>query len=326
MNATEFFRGVIAELTKMGYNVRQQEGCWSRSNGSSWAHGMPVGHVNHHFVIPLSAPLANGVQNVTYGDSTLQGPKCNFYGGVDPRTGEKVITFISVGPSNNAGRGNLSVLNRVKADQQPVGWAALHGLPDDYLTANVNYAGVELHHPGDATPWPEKLIELAVDLNVAMCKVAGWSHNRCIMHAEHSSRKIDMSWHGPQGGFELRAKIAAKLSGTIPTPTPTPVPNPPTAQEEEDEDMYKLVRGDSGPNQGMVFAAGPGRFFHVADPLHYQTGVAVGMWKDEVKTLGLADLDTLRDICLSNGADMAGDKDGNIVGSPLPSDYVQGKV
>ncbi len=115
---------------------------------------------------------------------------------------------------------------------------------------------------------------------------------------------------------------ALKRGGQPAPPDPDPTPNPPTVTEDEEEDMYKLVRGDSGPNQGMVFAAAPGRFFHVADPQHYAIGVATGLWKDSVQTMGLADLDVLRDICISNNVD----KDMNIVGNPLPSDYVQGKV
>jgi LysM repeat protein len=104
---------------------------------------------------------------------------------------------------------------RVRNDRAPVGWVAEHYSPvaDNWSSATRYYCGTEMHHPGDSTPWPPKLIQLAVDLNAAMCIVGGWTANRCHMHAEHSARKIDMSYLRGQGGFDLRARIATRISG-----------------------------------------------------------------------------------------------------------------
>jgi len=226
--ASDFFQRVNQVLRGWGYDVEEQEGCWGRSNGSSWAAGIPRAHTNHHFVIPLSAPFMSGVNNVTYGDSTLQGPKCNYYGGVDPTTGKKRIRFIAVGTANHPGQGNTTNRDRVLNDIEPIGWAATHGISDNWSGATTVYAGTELHHPGDSTPWPPGLIEIARDINAAMCIVGGWTWKRCHMHAEHSSRKIDMSFHTVNGGFDLRQLIKGRLEGGVILPTP------PEPTEEDD--------------------------------------------------------------------------------------------
>ena len=217
MNATEYYQQVNALLRKWGYPVEEQEGCWSRSNGSSWAAGMPQACTNHHFVISLSSPFENGAQNVTYGDSTLAGPKCNYYGGIDASTGKQRLRFISVGPANHAGMGRSETYNRMMSGSAPLGWVSVSYSPvaDNWAAGNTHYTGTEWHHPGDSTPWSDALIDLAVALNTAECTIGGWDEKRVHMHAEHSARKIDMSYHTTQGGFDLRAKVAARLGGSV---------------------------------------------------------------------------------------------------------------
>lgn len=212
--ASDLFSSINNTLRGWGYPVEEQEGCWSRSNGSSWTQGVPIAHVNHHFVIPLSSPLENGISNVTYGDSSLSGPKCNWYGGIDPRTGAPRIRFISVGPANHAGQGRIEVRNRVAANLPPYGWVAVSYSPvaDNWSGGNTSYAGTEWHHPGDSTPWPDALIDLVNAHNTAICRVAGWPADRCIEHAEHSARKIDRSYHTTSGGKDLRANVASRLN------------------------------------------------------------------------------------------------------------------
>jgi hypothetical protein len=213
--ASDLFNDVNNLLRSWGYPVEEQEGCWSRGNGQSWVSGIPQGHVNHHFVIPLSSPIMNGVNNVTYGDSSLAGPKANWYGGIDPSTGAKRLRFISVGPANHAGMGRSEVRDRVTRDVAPLGWVATSYSPvaDNWGSGNGTYAGTEWHHPGDGTPWSDALMDLATALNAALCTKRGWSASRCFMHAEHSARKIDMSYHGTRGGFDLRDRVAARLTG-----------------------------------------------------------------------------------------------------------------
>lgn len=213
--ASDLFSDVNNLLRSWGYPVEEAPGCWSRSNGSVWANGVPMAHTNHHFVIPLSSPFMNGANNVTFGDSSLSGPKCNWYGGIDPATNRQRLRFIAAGPANHAGMGRIEVRNRMGAGLAPLGWVATSYSPvaDNWGSGNVTYAGTEWHHPGDATPWSDALMDLATALNAALCTKTGWGANRIFMHAEHSGRKIDMSYHGRNGGHDLRASTALRISG-----------------------------------------------------------------------------------------------------------------
>ena len=213
--ASDFFAAVNGLLRGWGYPVEEHEGCWSRGNGTSWANGMPIGHTNHHFVIPLSNPFMNGANNVAYGDSSLSGPKANYYGGIDASTGAQRLRFVSTGCANHAGMGRSEVFDRVRNNTPPLGWVSVSYSPvaDNWGSANAWYMGTEWHHPGDSTPWSDKLMDLITAHNAAICTIAGWPVARIIMHAEHSARKIDMSYHTTQGGFDLRALVAARLSG-----------------------------------------------------------------------------------------------------------------
>lgn len=223
MQAVAFFTGVNNLMRSWGYPVEEQAGCWSRDNGSSWSSGGPEASTNHHFVIPLSARFEDGASNVTNGDATLSGPKCNYYGGLDASTGKQRLRFISVGPANHAGMGRSDTYNRMMGGNPPLGWVAVSYSPvaDNWSSGNAHYAGTEWHHPGDSTPWPDLLIDLATALNAAMCIQAGWGAERVFMHAEHSARKIDMSYHSTQGGFDLRDLVKNRLEGKTPTPIPT---------------------------------------------------------------------------------------------------------
>lgn len=107
------------------------------------------------------------------------------------------------------------------------------------------------------------------------------------------------------------ARIAATLpgSGTGPAPTPTP---------EQDGDMYQLVKADSG--NGALFAYAPGRFIHVPDPAHLDTGAAAGLWDPgTVLIVSAGDLDVLRDDACGNGTADTPDAKGVNLTDRLPS-------
>ena len=210
--ASDLFDAINNQMRAWGYPVEEAEGCWSRSNGSSWTGGMPIAHTNHHFVIGLSRPFMNGANNVTYGDANLAGPKSNWYGGIDPATGRQRLRFIAAGPANHAGRGRIEVRNRISAGQAPLGWVSTSYSPvaDNWGGGNTAYLGTEWHHPGDSTPWSDPLMDLIVALNTATCLKARWPSSRIFMHAEHSARKIDMSWRTTRGGHDLRAATEAR--------------------------------------------------------------------------------------------------------------------
>lgn len=219
--ASDLFGKANALLRSWGQPVEEGAGCWSHGNGSSWAAGVPQAFTNHHFVISLGSPFENGASNVRNGDSKLAGPKANYYGGIDPATGRRRLRFIAVNPANHAGMGRIETHNRMMGNAEPLGWIAEKYSPvaDNWGGANRTYAGVEWHHPGDATPWSNDFINLVVDLNVAMCMAAGWNANRSHQHAEHSARKIDMSYQRGRGGFIIRERVRARLSGGPPPPT-----------------------------------------------------------------------------------------------------------
>lgn len=223
MQAADFFAGVNNLMRSWGYPVEERSGCWSRGNGSSWPTGMPEAHTNHHFVIKLSSPFENGASNVANGDATLSGPKSNYYGGIDQATGRQRLQFIAVKPTNHAGQGRSETYQRMTSGRAPLGWVATSYSPvkDNWGDGNRRYAGTEWHHPGDSTPWSPLFIDLVVALNTAMCIVASWGPERCHQHAEHSARKIDMSYLTRQGGFDIRARVADRMSGKTPTQPPS---------------------------------------------------------------------------------------------------------
>lgn len=102
------------------------------------------------------------------------------------------------------------------------------------------------------------------------------------------------------------AGIAASLGGGgSVAPGPSPIPS-------EDDEIMKLIQADSG--NGAIFAYSPGRFIHVPDPSHLDTGTRNGLWDGAVSQCSAGDLDVLRDNCVGNGAG----KGDNLV-NELPS-------
>ena len=114
--------------------------------------------------------------------------------------------------------------------------------------------------------------------------------------------------------FEIavNASTLANIAATLPAGGGTPSPTPTPDDDEEDETM-KLVKADSG--NGATFAFSPGRFIHVPDPAHLDTGDRVSLWNSQaILVVSLGDLDILRDNCVGNGAG----KGDNLV-NELPS-------
>src|SRR3982751_6874257 len=55
MSITDDFHGIVSRLRGWGFNIREESGCYGRSNGTSWSGGEPYGHVNHHYVCSLNS-------------------------------------------------------------------------------------------------------------------------------------------------------------------------------------------------------------------------------------------------------------------------------
>jgi hypothetical protein len=145
------------------------------------------------------------------------------------------------------------------------------------------------------------------------------------LHKEYApDRKQDLS-NFDADAWRARAGLAqtgGPVTPSKPTQTPAPQPTTPTPVHEDEEDMYKLIVGN-GSSTGAVFAASPGRFFHVESPAHLDAGTKAGLWSGNITVVDIGELDIIRDIALGNGAG----KDDNLPGSgALPSDIAQGKA
>ena len=176
MSAADSYPKQVALLRSWGFTVKEQSGCYGRSNGSSWAEGDRRAQLNHHFVCPL-APPANPQ---TFVDNLRAGNTVQW--AIDA---VGVIYLIGTGPMNHAGKGDQSVYNRVKSGQAPTGW---HPPSNAWESGNRYYDGVELLHPGDSSPYPDAMINATVALNASRCIVLGQSANTSIMHGEHTNR------------------------------------------------------------------------------------------------------------------------------------------
>jgi hypothetical protein len=210
VSVADDYRKIVSILRGWGITVVEWDGCYGRSNGSGWAAGVPIGHVNHHYVCSLNPDqsyIDNLVANLANGE-TVQ-----WFDDV-----HGVAYLIGVGPMNHAGTGNQSVLDRTRADQPPPSNPAGS---QGSISGNPHYSGTECQHPGDSTPWPGPMLDTMVAINAATFLVFGYSANRAINHSEWSNRKIDMSAGGGVNSdgwsaAELRRRVAARMSGTVP--------------------------------------------------------------------------------------------------------------
>lgn len=270
-------------LRSWGYTVVETPGCYGANNGLDWDNGVgPQASLDHHFGCSLNPAQSyiDGMVNMlkdgyaTGGGGFLPGPVVNRF--VDMNG---VIYLIATGPANHAGQGSSVVLNGAISGLAPSGSAASRGLEDDGIK-NHNYVGTETQHPGDSTPYPEKLIDSLVALNAADCLTWGYSPNAVIQHFESTRRKVDMSYLGgvngtPGPGVDIRAKVKEFINAkNNPSPAPEPVPVPPL---EEDEAVYPTVSYAS-----KIYAVTPWGLVYIENKTQYNTGVKVKLFKESV--------------------------------------------
>jgi hypothetical protein len=203
------FKAAVGLLRGWGFKVVEWSGCYGRSNGLGWASGRPDGHINHHFVCSLN-PSQSYIDSLVAG--LANGKTVNWFADV-----HGVAYLIGTGPMNHAGTGNSSVRDLTRQGKPPPGPARSAG----DITGNTYYSGTECQHPGDATPWPEPMVDVMVAINAAEFNVWGYTSARAINHYEWTSRKIDMSWlggpsSGTKAGDELRKRVAAQMGGSTP--------------------------------------------------------------------------------------------------------------
>jgi hypothetical protein len=225
MTTADDFRAIVGRLRSWGFTVREQGGCYGRSNGSSWTNGKPDGHGNHHYVCSLNPEqsyIDGLVANLT-ADNVV-----NWFADVNG-----CAYLIGTGPMNHFGTGNSSVLALTRKDQAPPGPASS---PGD-MSGNQSYSGTECQHIGDSTPWPTPLVDVMVAINASEFLQWGYSADRAINHFEWTNRKIDMSAAGgpssTAAGIELRRRVAAQMTGS-PTQPPEDDDMPYTEQQMKD--------------------------------------------------------------------------------------------
>ena len=136
------------------------------------------------------------------------------------------------------------------------------------------------------------MLDVMVAINAAEFLVWGYSSARAINHFEWTNRKIDMSAGGGpnSGGWageELRRRVAARMSGSVPEPEPEPEP-------EEDDDVYRTYQPDAGPDSGGIWIAGPGFCEVIPSMEYYDILVKVGAAKP-VTSVTHREFDVLKD-------------------------------
>jgi hypothetical protein len=159
----------------------------------------PIGVMNHHTAD--STPTSSALNLILQGRPDLPGPLAQIYLDWDG-----VAYIVASGEANHAGMGVNVVRQRALANLAPKGdAAAIYGGGSDDYGGNDYWIGIEVQHPGDSTPHPQAQLDTLIKVNAAICAHQGWSHNRCIHHREHTSRKIDMSWRGDLRGLVRQA-------------------------------------------------------------------------------------------------------------------------
>ncbi len=206
MSTEDDFRAIVGRLRGWGFSGDEYPGCYGRSNGSGWTHGRPVGHVFHHYVCKMD-PAQSYIDQLV--SSLANSQTVNWFADVNGR-----FYLLGTGPMDHSGTGNSSVLNRVMADEPNYSVAASAG----DMSGNQALAGTEGQHPGDATPWPQSLLEVMWAINAAEAIQWGWTSRRAIHHYAWTNRKVDMSHlggpaSGEAGGRDLADNVQRWMSG-----------------------------------------------------------------------------------------------------------------
>lgn len=293
MSAADDFREIVARLRSWGFTISEMPGCYGRSNGLNWARGVPVGHINHHYVCSLN-PAQSYIDDLVA--RLVAGRTVTWFADVNGRG-----YLNATGPTNHAGVGNSSVLARTTAGLSPTGPAPLAG----DMTGNTFYSGTELQHPGDSTPYPLPMVDLMVAISAAEAMQWGWTAARIINHFEWTGRKIDMSlWGGRAAGMaqgqRMRAAVADRMQQSgHGKPAVKPDPDEPTPTDDtEDDDMLSTIQAADGPNKGTIYVVGPNHWHGIENIEAYEQGVAAGVLKPVRSVANQRALDVARAIAL----------------------------
>lgn len=114
-----------------------------------------------------------------------------------------LVTMLSTGRANHAGKGSQAVYDAVVAE------TPLPATGPDAVDGNAHFYGIEIENLGDGKdPYPGDQYESAVRWVAAICRHHGWTAASAIGHKEWTKRKIDPSF--PMASF--RSRVAARLA------------------------------------------------------------------------------------------------------------------
>jgi hypothetical protein len=192
---------MVEALRDWGCDVRPYEPdgqpWWDHTTEGAWH---PAGVMHHHTTGPRSILSDTGAVAATLkvlrrGRPGLPGPLCHAAPAMIPGTNRARVWMIGWANTNHAGTGSSRTLGLIRDgryDGQKPG--------ADDTEGNPWFFGLEYCHPGDATRWPDALLEQGHRAGAALCEFMGhprteWAGRQCE-HKEWTVRKVDRSWKG----------------------------------------------------------------------------------------------------------------------------------
>jgi hypothetical protein len=199
-------------LRDFGVPVSIRSGWRTMNRRGNWTHGVPVGTLDHHFVINYTSPEMNAITMLENGYSGAPTPPV-----VGQYLGTTQLFLICGFPTGHPGTGSRRVLNDVLRDVAPTGDAAARGLPNDLPQGEAEkmYFGTEVHHPGTAVPLRDNQVDWLARADAAFCQVLGYTSARVIQHREHTNRKIDIHRDALNAAAH-RSRVAALIGASRP--------------------------------------------------------------------------------------------------------------
>lgn len=196
------------------YHNRNHIGAWGP------VHGVMV----HHTV---TEGTDRTVEICRKGYSGLPGPLCH---NVIAKDG--TVYVVGYGRTNHAGKGDMDVLNAVRAES----YATRPPVPNsNSVDGNPFYYGFECENLGDGKdPWPDKQMDALVKATGAICKAHGWSEKSVIGHIEWQDGKPD-----PRG-FTMPSLRTLVRKWLAPKPNPAPKPTGTAYDSRQDERIEAL--------------------------------------------------------------------------------------
>ena len=174
------------ELQDAGVNVRAAEDWSSRTMPTANTYE-PVAVLNHHTA--GASLLVNYPLSPYWPDHRLW-DRCNIT--IQPNG---VVVVLNAGYAYDSGKGDPTVLLRVKADhpiQSPQDFT-----DDDRINGNPYFIDIEVQHVGDGSPINPPQREALIETNAVLLAHYDWdSMTRLLGHKEWTRRKVDPKWGG----------------------------------------------------------------------------------------------------------------------------------